>query len=421
MILQPGVYSILVRWNSDRDQCGISMPGNGTDVVQATAAITGLLSSATRPGITSVSSVDLLAVTFRFTVIPKPPPPPLMVATEFVDCEAVACAGLPTGEYSVQGRRTFCDNDEAGGGWTRIWRLNDSSCESNGWTSGRNIHATGVDPVGCRSGKSICSPSKNITSSNHSFAEVMGKNWEIWAFGSLDSFASDDGVFVTADRSRLWTFSISFPSATSRASRCPCDPLFSSAGSTGSAALQRINDTGGDYFCDVAESNITFSPVFQGMGPNLCSPKGRGRRSFQKVLTEQQRQWALGVLVCKSQSDSNEDVKLGALDLYARRTASFDRAKCSTTTTTTMPRSSTSANGTSRGDSDSAVDRSKANVATIAGAVGGAIGGLLLVSAIVALIARRRRAEKTSESATTAASASASTQSEYASSLRMLG
>jgi hypothetical protein len=171
VVLRPGVYSILVDWNGNVDACTRGVPGTDETVVRTTAAIAGLLTSATRSRFTTVSASpgDSLGVTFAFDVIANQPPPPLLVATDFVDCEAVACAGLPTGEYSVQGRRTFCDNDEAGGGWTRIWRLNDSSCESNGWTSDRNVRVSGVDPVGCRRRRLGCSPSKDIT---------MTSNWE---------------------------------------------------------------------------------------------------------------------------------------------------------------------------------------------------------------------------------------------------
>ena len=315
LTLQPGVYSVVANWTSTRDRCTRGSPGTDETVVQTTASISGLNSSDARPGATSFSSpTDLLGVTFRFSIIPNQPPP-LMVATEFVDCEAVACAGLPTGEYSVQGRRTFCDNDDAGGGWTRIWRLNDSSCESNGWTSGRNTLADGTDPVGCRSGEGGCKRSKDITSSNHSFGEVLGKNWAIWAFGTLESFGTDDGVSVTALQ-RLWTFSVSHTGANASHFRCPCDPAFSSSDVN---IIKRIRDAGNDYICDSAAATRQFSQVFQANGPNICSPRGNDIRFFQKVLSEQQRQWPLQVSICKNIAGDSEDLVVAALDLFARR------------------------------------------------------------------------------------------------------
>ncbi len=405
IVLRPGVYSILVNWTDvSRDRCSRGLPGNGTDVVQTTASVTGLSSSATRPGVTSVTSpTDLLGVTFRFSVIANQSPPPLLVATDFIDCEAVACAGLPTGEYSVQGRRTFCDNDEAGGGWTRIWRLNDSSCEENGLTSGRNVFANGTDPVGCRSGQDECNPTKEITLSrnNSSYGELMGKNWAIWSFGTPDSFATDDGVFVIAEGQRLWTFSVSHAGV-----RCPCNPAF---GTNDTNILQRINDTGNDYICDAGVNNAVFNPVFQGSGTTLCSPRGNARRSFQKVLTEQQKRLPLRVTICKNGADSNEDIKISALDLFARQTPGFDKLGCRATTTSTpttvvMSTTSTLATDSGAAQPTSATPPADSNVAVIAGAVGGSIGAVLLAAAIFFIVKRRRTRDR--QTTTTAAAES---------------
>jgi hypothetical protein len=421
VVLRPGVYAILVEWNGV-DLCAKGIPGTGTEAVFTTAAIVGSTSSAAVPFVTSVlSTKDLLGVTFRFTVIPNAPPPPLTVATEFADCEAVACAGLPTGDYSVGGKRTFCDNDEAGGGWTRIWRLNDSSCEANGWTSSRNIHANGTDPVGCRSGSTSC---QTIRLPNTAFAEVMGKNWKVWAFGSLDSFGMGDGVFLSAETQRLWTFSLSHNVAVPQF-RCPCNRMFSSKDDD---IIRRINETGDDYVCDAAVRNDSFIQVFQGTGPHLCSPRGAGRLFFQKVLTEEQRRLPLLVMICKNQVDADEDIKVGALDLFARKTPGFEKTiHCPTTTvppatTTTAAKSATSTILTSasgvvqQATTESPTD---SNVAVIAGAVGGSIGGLLLIGIVVALIVKRPWA-RTQEREQEAPSPHVATGSEYASVLQSL-
>jgi hypothetical protein len=417
VVLRPGVYAILVEWNGV-DLCAKGMPGTGTEAVFTTAAIVGSTSSATVPFVTSVvpSANDLLGVTFRFTVIPNAPPP-LTVATEFADCEAVACAGLPTGDYSVGGKRTFCDNDEAGGGWTRIWRLNDSSCEANGWTSSRNIHANGTDPVGCRSGSTIC---QTIRLPNNAFAEVMGKNWKVWAFGSLDSFATGDGVFLSAETQRLWTFSLSHNIAVPQF-RCPCNLTFSSKDD---GIIQRINETGGDYVCDAAVRSDSFVQVFQGTGPHLCSPRGAGRLFFQKVLTEEQRRLPLLVMICKNQVDADEDIKVGALDLFARKTPGFEKTiHCPTTTvppatTTTAAKSATSTILTSasgvvqQATTESPTD---SNVAVIAGAVGGSIGAVLIAAAIAFVLRRKlcRQTEAKVESSGAARPPSGQSESEY--------
>jgi hypothetical protein len=420
VVLRPGVYAILVEWNGV-DRCAKGIPGTGTEVVFTTAAIVGSTSSAAVPFVSSVvpSTKDLLGVTFQFTVIPNAPPPPLTVATEFADCEAVACAGLPTGDYSVGGKRTFCDNDEAGGGWTRIWRLNDSSCEANGWTSSRNIHANGTDPVGCRSGSTSC---QNIMLPRNAFAEVMGKNWKVWAFGSLDSFGTADGVFLSAETQRLWTFSLSYNIAVPQF-RCPCNLTFSSKDD---GIIQRINETGGDYVCDAAVRNDSFIQVFQGTGPYLCSPRGAGRLFFQKVLTEEQKRLPLLVMICKNQVDADEDIKVGALDLFARKTPGFEKTiHCPATTvppatTTAASKSATSTILTSasgvvqQATTESPTD---SNVAVIAGAVGGSIGGLLLIGIVVALIVKRPWARTREQEAP---SPHVATGSEYASVLQSL-
>jgi hypothetical protein len=416
-VLHPGVYSIVVNWTG-ADLCTRGFPGTDERVVRTTAGVSGLKSSATILfSTTTVAPTDLLGVTFRFTIIPNEPPP-LAIATDFADCEAVACAGLPTGEYSVGGgKRTFCDNDEAGGGWTRIWRLNDSSCEDHGWSSGRNVRANGIDPFGCNGGFG-CRQSKNITTTNN-WGEVMGKNWEMWAHGTPDSFRGDDGVFVTVDTQRLWTFSVGlwgagFPAFT----RCPCDPLFST---NISIVIARINETGDSYICDAAARTDVFSPVFQANGSNLCSPRGKDRRSFLKVLTDVQRKLPLRVHICLDSGAADEDIKLSALDLFARQTPRFNRTRdCparttsiataaatatppSTTTgmpTTTM-RSSTSAE--QRLNTTAASAPAGSDVALIAGAVGGAIGAVLLAAAIFLIVKRAQSSQKK-----TAAAASSS-------------
>jgi hypothetical protein len=383
--------------------------------------VSGLKSSATILfSTTTVAPTDLLGVTFRFTIIPNEPPP-LAIATDFADCEAVACAGLPTGEYSVGGgKRTFCDNDEAGGGWTRIWRLNDSSCEDHGWSSGRNIFADGLDPPGCRGRGFGCRQSENITTENDSFSELMGKNWEMWAHGTLDSFGTNDGIFVIADTHRLWTFSVSSISALQAPPfHCPCDARF--ADMKNATILDRIAQTEGDYMCDYGTSNRSFTPVFQANGPNLCSPRGKDRRSFLKVLTDVQRKLPLRVHICLDSGAADEDIKLSALDLFARQTPRFNRTRdCparttsiataaatatppSTTTgmpTTTM-RSSTSAE--QRLNTTAASAPAGSDVALIAGAVGGAIGAVLLAAAIFLIVKRAQSSQKK-----TAAAASSS-------------
>jgi hypothetical protein len=409
--LRPGVYSILVVWNGSDDLCARGFAGTDEKVVRTTASIvTGSASTATMALVTNVTvPEEHVGATFRFVVVPNAPPPPLAVATEFADCEAVACARLPTGEYSVGGKRTFCDNDEAGGGWTRIWRLNDSSCEEIGWSSGRNARANGTDPAGCRSGKEGCSPA-NVTWPNESFAELMGKNWAIWSFGTPDAFGSGDGVVVSAESQRLWTFSLTHSGSWNR---CPCDPLFFT---TDPAIIARINAT--DYICDAGADAGLFAPVFLAGGANLCSREGADRRSFQKALPEQQRRSAQ-VMICLNQENTDEDIKIGALDLFARKTPRFNKAiHCPTTflpSTTQAPKANATATTTATASGVSSTSSaaqqlrqakpSGPNVAVIAGAVGGSVGALL-IAATIFLVLKRRQKPSTSKSEGTSSSTS---------------
>jgi hypothetical protein len=90
--------------------------------------------------------------------------------------------------HNIQGQARFCDTEMAGGGWLRLWRANESTCEQNGWSSARNPSALGVDPFGCRPGNELCT-GKRIDSP-FAFAEVRGGNWIVWAQNSPNGFDS---------------------------------------------------------------------------------------------------------------------------------------------------------------------------------------------------------------------------------------
>jgi hypothetical protein len=138
--------------------------------------------------------------TFLFTVASVNAPTALSSPRLFRDCEEVACAGLGSGEYNISGQVRFCDNGAAGGGWMRLWRANESTCESNNWSSGRNVQSAGsrVDPRGCRPATGVCT-ARNTTAAPFDFREVRGINWAAWVLGTPDGVHVSrlcDGIIV---------------------------------------------------------------------------------------------------------------------------------------------------------------------------------------------------------------------------------
>jgi hypothetical protein len=144
MVLPPGVYTLLAVTPSPKDKWLTTNLGpncvvvgdTGDGAILATngaAGGNGLSVSGTKSGIKP--SEFVVGATFQFEVVVGPGPVVSAPTTDFVDCEAVACAGLTSGYYNIQGWEHYCDNDAAGGGWLRLWRADETSCEANGWTS----------------------------------------------------------------------------------------------------------------------------------------------------------------------------------------------------------------------------------------------------------------------------------------------
>lgn len=159
------------------------------------------------------------AATLVFSIVDTPAiglPP----QREFADCEAVACAGLPTGEYNIRGQVRYCDD-----GWMRLWSVNDSTCESNDWSSARNPFAAGLDPFGCRPINTTCRGKPIV--SPFPFNEVRGANWFVWSFGSPGAFNSRvfpcEGIVVRGGNGTVWTLAAGFRQYAY--GRCPCEPI----------------------------------------------------------------------------------------------------------------------------------------------------------------------------------------------------
>ena len=165
--LAPGVYCLtsigfiadkVVTTGTGGVSGSVVVGDSGGGAVLVTGAVNGgsdLLSSTQRNYAAGPDNFHAGA-TFVFSVAVSRPAVSPPLRTVFPDCEAVACAGLPTGDYHIGGQLRFCDNDMAGGGWMRLWRANETSCESNGWSSARNPFVAGVDPMGCRAAPHSC-------------------------------------------------------------------------------------------------------------------------------------------------------------------------------------------------------------------------------------------------------------------------
>jgi hypothetical protein len=219
--LSPGVYSIIGVASSllDRWLTTFLIPGSvvigdsGDGAVLASHAAqggNGLLASSAKGG----GNVLAVGGVFVFEVVPSASI--ALPLPEYADCEAVACAGHASGEYNIHGQVMYCDNDDAGGGWLRLWRTNDTSCEANDWTSIRNPAAVGIDPRGCR-------PTTNATclgnriNAPFTFNEVRGINWVVWALGVPDAFESKhpcDGVVVRdGSGAQVWVLAAREPAS----------------------------------------------------------------------------------------------------------------------------------------------------------------------------------------------------------------
>lgn len=179
--LDPGVYSLVSTGFILDRIISNNISTDNVSAVLVTAALRGNGSDLTAPLAIDAGGGYHVGATFVYEIALVPPVISPMPESDFPDCEAVACARLPTGVYKILGQIRYCDNDAAGGGWLRMWRVNDSTCESNSWSSARNSDAVGVDPIGCSPLKQLaarCSNSSPIESPFPS-REVLGAHWRV--------------------------------------------------------------------------------------------------------------------------------------------------------------------------------------------------------------------------------------------------
>jgi hypothetical protein len=310
-------------------------------VVQSPAlAVTGGVYGGNGSSIPRIVENDIYAAaTFVFTVV-NVATATLPPATQiFHDCQAVACAGLATGQYNIQGQVHFCDNDAGGGGWLRLWRANEVTCETVGWSSSRNPHAD-FDRLGCRPVSDACSPVRSSLSP-FEFNEVLSANWSLWAFRSLDGFnvpVADnrlcDGIVVRDDNNE--TLFVYAASGSSQAeSRCPCDPDFSWQHNQ---AISNLQDSGSNWVCAEAPSAANDWVMLFANSSNLCNPSNSTKATVRALANSQRY---LRISLCADQVGSDEDLKLSSGDLFVRRSVNFTTATHCSATSAITTRSST--------------------------------------------------------------------------------
>lgn len=259
---------------------------------------------------------------------------------EFADCEEVACAGLSTGEYNIRGEVRYCDNDVAGGGWMRLWRVNDSTCESSGWTSARSPFINGIDPFGCRPSNGCKSTSSQ---SPFVFSEVRGENWQAWGAGRVAAFhttSAVDGITVSGNNSHVWAFVAS--AGGGFAGLCPCYPGFVPSTYTD----KNLNVTGANWTCNRLPSiSMEWKPLFD-VDSTVCVGyvNSSAVNRFQREVPPRS---TLSVAICKNGNGTTEDVKLSSGDLFVRPTVGFDKRLCGVSSTRTSISTSIAVDGSS--------------------------------------------------------------------------
>jgi hypothetical protein len=397
-VLKPGVYSLIstgfvidriIATGSEDNEAVISVTSSAS--VVATGALLCNGSQITSPVAVEVGGSNYFHVgaTFTFDAVPVPPTV-AFDSRDFVDCEAVACAGLPTGFYKVRGVVRFCDNDAQGGGWLRLWRANDSTCESNGWSSARNINAKGPDPFGCspavlRMGR--CSNSTRIASP-FAIGELRGTNWRVWGFGALDAFHSRivcDGVVIrVAESNEVLAWALAASGGVSYG-QCPCDRGFSPTSFTRAS----LNSTGAHWSCGrLPVKSSSWNSVFDVATNGSCTGATNNGdvTVFQRAFDVPPSNLVIGL--CRNENDSTEEIKLANGDLFVRATIGFDKWKnCDVTAVNTTSLLSTGLHG------EKATNQSAAPPFNDALIVAGSVGSVALVlfCAVVAFVCWKRK------------------------------
>jgi hypothetical protein len=250
-----------------------------------------------------------LGATLRFEPEVTQPLP----ATEFVSCEAVKCASLPSGRYNIAGKIHFCENDIDGGGWLRLLRVNESSCEALGWTSSRNPNADESQGIGCRAVPALrkkCSFAQ--LTAPFLIRDVRGLDWDVLSMGSPDGFLHNskfnpvteksrghqqlDGVILRVDGGPLlWTYAVG-------------------------ASMSECEKCGGKLQCSFSarRSRAQFRE------PEIVTRCGNvSAFDFNQALDKADAASSLLVGLCADQDESDEDFLVRRGDILVRSIAGF--------------------------------------------------------------------------------------------------
>jgi hypothetical protein len=266
-------------------------------------------------GVPSVLDRNLgLGATLRFEPEVTGPLPP----TAFGSCEAVKCASLPSGRYNVAGKLQFCENDVDGGGWLRVLRANESSCEALGWTASRNNRVSDESAgIGCRVAEtsgSACSSAR--LTAPFLIRDVRGLNWDVLSLGDPDGFPQErqfdpvteqsrgrqaDGVMLRVDGGPLlWIYTFVSADPMNECMRC-----------------------GGKLQCWVGVRNVSgdFRAPSQvaKCGDSAVSAKFDFMQSVEKADASRD----LIVDLCVDEGTQNEDLLVRAGDILVRSTVNF--------------------------------------------------------------------------------------------------
>jgi hypothetical protein len=276
---------------------------------------------------------------FLFDVASAPGPASAVISQAFRDCEEVACAGGASGFYNILGRTAFCDSnsDSDGGGWMRLFRLNDTACEArpSNWTSSRNpsIFDT-YDIPGCRPMSARCSSGELSLRSPFPFSEVRGSSVAMAAFATIDgasSFGRDiEGVSVRlANGTIVWTFVATF-------SGCACESRFQDQVrfATKTAGRWTCLSVGAEATTAWAKMNARNSCKAGDTALNQSSLAALS--GFRTSLSETQS--SLTIDLCRDESATTEDVLLESMDVWVRPTIGFSKAtNCASAATLSFP------------------------------------------------------------------------------------
>ena len=229
-----------------------------------------------------------------------------------------------------------CDGE---GGWTRVAYLDMSDTTQQCPTNLRLYHVSGVRACGRQTSSVGGCNSVTFSTYGISYSQVCGRVLG-YQYGSTDAISDYDeegsgidpsshnninaeyvdGVSITrgSPRQHIWTLMAGSTEGLSTHMDCPCN-----AGST--VSVQSF--IGNDYFCESANTQLTWSLIFYPSDP-LWDGEGCGGIEgaccnvpnipwFYKQLSSSNTN-AIELRVCTDQSTSDEDIRVSMYEIYVK-------------------------------------------------------------------------------------------------------